>query len=159
VAAYSAFLKIAPGPIIASREEPDMSDKRIVGAGGTPGGVGQFFLGLLLLGVGVYLVLNQVQVTGSWGHFWGFNSFGLSLVPLLIGVGILFYNGRSTAGWILTTLGLGIILAGILMNLDIYFKPTSLYNTLFMLAMLAAGIGLIARALRPGTDQGGTKSE
>lgn len=136
-----------------------MSDKRIVGAGGTPGGVGQFFLGLLLLGVGAYLVLNQVQVTGSWGHFWGFNSFGLSLVPLLIGVGILFYNGRSTAGWILTTLGLGIILAGILMNLDIYFKPTSLYNTLFMLAMLAAGIGLIARSLRPGTDQGGTESE
>jgi uncharacterized protein len=136
-----------------------MGDKKIVGAGGTPGGIGQFFLGLLLLGIGAYLVLNQVQVTGAWGHFWGFNSFGLSLVPLLIGVGILFYNGKSPAGWILTTLGLGIIMAGILMNLDIYFKPTSLYNTLFMLAMLAAGIGLIARALRPGTDQGRTESE
>jgi uncharacterized protein len=136
-----------------------MSDKRIVGAGGTPGGVGQFFLGLLLVGIGAYLVLNQVQVTGTWGHFWGFNSFGLSLVPLLIGIGILFYSGKSAVGWILTILGLGIILAGILMNLDIYFKPTSLYNTLFMLAMLAAGLGLIARALRPSKDQSGAESE
>jgi predicted membrane channel-forming protein YqfA (hemolysin III family) len=136
-----------------------MSDKRIVGAGGTPGGVGQFFLGILLVGIGAYLVLNQVQVTSSWGHFWGFNSFGLSLVPLLTGIGILFYNGKSTLGWILTILGLGIILAGILMNMDIYFKPTSLYNTLFMLAMLAGGIGLIARSLRPGKDQDITGGE
>lgn len=126
-----------------------MGENKIVGAGGTPGGLGQFFFGLLLAGVGTYLVLNQVQVMGSWGHFWGYNTFGLSLVPMLIGVGMLFYNGKSVGGWILTALGLGIILAGILMNLDIYFRPTSLYNTLFMLAMLAAGFGLIAKSLQP----------
>jgi uncharacterized protein len=125
-----------------------MTDKKFVGAGGTPGGVGQFFLGILLAGIGVYLILNQVQVTTSWWHVWGFNSFGLSLVPLLIGIGMLFYNGRSVAGWILTILGLGIIIAGILMNMDIYFKPTSLYNTLFMLALVAAGFGLIVRSFR-----------
>lgn len=68
---------------------------------------------------------------------------------MLIGIGMLFYNGRSAVGWILTILGFGIILAGILMNMDIYFRPTSLYNTLFMLAMLAGGLGLIARSLRP----------
>jgi hypothetical protein len=125
-----------------------MSENKIVGAGGTPGGIGRFFLGLLLVGIGAYLMLNQVQVTTSWGHLWGFSSFGLSLVPLLIGIGILFYNGKSVAGWVLTVLGFGIILAGILVNMDIYFRPTSLYNTLFMLAMLAAGFGLIARSLR-----------
>jgi len=134
-----------------------MDEERKLGAGGTPGGVGQFFLGVLLAGIGTYLVLNQVQVTSSWGHMWGYSSFGLSVVPLLLGVGMLFYNGKSTAGWVLSILGLGIILAGILMNMDIYFRPTSLYNTLFMLAMLAAGFGLIARSLRPGKtkeDQG-----
>jgi len=125
-----------------------MSENKIVGAGGTPGGIGRFFLGLLLVGIGAYLMLNQVQVTTSWGHLWGFSSFGLSLVPLLIGIGILFYNGKSVAGWVLMVLGFGIILAGILVNMDIYFRPTSLYNTLFMLAMLAAGFGLIARSLR-----------
>jgi uncharacterized protein len=125
-----------------------MSEDKFVGAGGTPGGIGQFLAGILCAGIGVYLMLNQVQVTTSWGHFWGFNSFGLSLVPMLIGIGMLFFNGRSVVGWILTILGFGIILAGILMNMDIYFKPTSLYNTLFMLALLAAGLGLIARSLR-----------
>ena len=68
---------------------------------------------------------------------------------MLLGVGILFYNGKSAPGWILTVLGFGIILAGILMNLDIYFRPTSHYNTLFMLALLAGGLGLIARSLSP----------
>jgi len=36
------------------------------GAGGTPGGVGQFFIGLVMAVVGVYLLLNQVQVTTSF---------------------------------------------------------------------------------------------
>ncbi len=126
-----------------------MGEDKKPGAGGTPGGMGQFFLGVLLSGIGTYLVLNQVQVTTSWGHLWGYSTFGLSVVPMLIGIGMLFYTGRSTAGWVLTILGFGIILAGILMNMDIYFRPTSLYNTLFMLAMLAAGLGLIVRSLRP----------
>lgn len=126
-----------------------MSEDRFVGAGGTPGGVGQFIGGLIMAGIGTYLFLNQVQVHTSWGNLWGFNSFGLSLVPLLVGVGFLFYNGKSVLGWILTLLGFGIIVAGILMNMDIYFKSTSLYNTLIMLILLAGGLGLILRSLRP----------
>lgn len=35
------------------------------------------------------------------------------------------------------------------MNLHIYFQPTSLFNTIVMLVLLAGGLGLIARALRP----------
>jgi hypothetical protein len=31
--------------------------------------------------------------------------------------------------------------------MDIYFRPTSLYNTLLMLLLVAGGIGLIARSL------------
>jgi uncharacterized protein len=122
---------------------------KFVGAGGTPGGIGLFFAGLMMAGVGGYLFLSQVQVTTSWGTFWGYNSFGLSLIPLLIGVGFLFYNGKSVAGWILTILGLGIIVAGILMHLDVYFRPTTLYNTLVMLVLLAGGVGLILRSIRP----------
>jgi hypothetical protein len=37
---------------------------------------------------------------------------------------------------------------GILSNLNIYFRPTSLFNTLLMLALLAAGLGMMAAALR-----------
>jgi len=126
-----------------------MSEDKFVGAGGTPGGVGQFFIGLIMCGVGAYLLLSQVEVTTSWWHFWGMNAFGLSLLPMLIGIGILFFNGKSAAGWILATLGFAIILAGILMNMDIYFRRTSLYNTLVMLVLIAGGLGLVARSLRP----------
>ena len=65
------------------------------GAGGTPGGVGEFVLGVVMAAAGGFLLLNQVEVTTSFWHFWGGNSFGLALLPLLIGVGVLFYNGRS----------------------------------------------------------------
>jgi predicted membrane channel-forming protein YqfA (hemolysin III family) len=118
------------------------------GAGGTPGGMGEFLAGAVMAAAGGYLLTNQVQVTTSFWHFWGASAFGLTLLPLLIGVGILFFNGKSAAGWLLTILGVVIILAGILMNLDIYFQPTSLFNTLVMLVLLAGGIGLIAKSLR-----------
>jgi len=118
------------------------------GAGGTPGGVGQFFIGLVMAVVGVYLFLNQVQVTTSFWSFGRFGGFGPTLLPLLVGVGVLFYNGKSIVGWLLTSLGLAIILAGVLMNMDIYFRQTTLFNTIVMLGLLFGGLGLIARSLR-----------
>lgn len=124
------------------------------GAGGTPGGVGTFFTGLLLTVVGGFLVLNQVQVTSSFTFFglWGWSrpaGFGLTLLPLLIGVGVLFFDGKSKLGWILTGGGLLTILAAVLMSLSIHWEPTSLFNTLLMFGLLAAGVGLIVRSLRP----------
>jgi hypothetical protein len=118
------------------------------GAGGTPGGVGQFFIGLTMAVVGVYLLLNQVQVTTSFWSFGRYGGFGPTLLPLLVGVGFLFYNGKSIIGWLCTALGLAIILAGVLTNMDIYFRQTTLFNTIVMLGLLFGGLGLIARSLR-----------
>ena len=70
------------------------------------------------------------------------------IVPLLIGVAFLFYDGKSIVGWLLTGIGSAIILAAILMNMDIYFRQTSLFNTLVMLVLLFGGLGLLARSLR-----------
>lgn len=125
----------------------DEKDK-IRGAGGTPGGVGQFVFGLGLVIAGGYLFLRHVTVTSALWTLYGYNAFGLSLIPLLLGIGVLFFDGRSVIGWILTFGGVVIMLAGIIANLQIYFNPTSLTDTLIMLGMLAAGIGLVARSLR-----------
>jgi hypothetical protein len=130
-----------------------MGDEQFRGAGGTPGGVGQFFGGLVMLAVGGYLLLNQVTVGGTFWDFFGFNAFGLSLLPLLIGVSFLFFDGKSVIGWVLSTIGAGIIVAGILMSMHIYFRPTSLYNTLTMLVLMAGGLGLIARSLKASGKQ------
>ena len=49
---------------------------------------------------------------------------------------------------LLTGFGALVIFLGIITNLTIFFRPTSLFNTLIILTLLAGGLGLIARSLR-----------
>ena len=118
------------------------------GAGGTKGGVGEFVGGFVMAVAGGWLLTNQVTVTSGFWAWFGPHTFGLSLLPLVVGAGFLFFDGRSAIGWVLTVAGATIILAGILANLRIYFERTTLFNTLVMLVLLAGGLGLMARGLR-----------
>lgn len=118
--------------------------------GGTPGGGAAFFGGLVMMAVGVYMVFDRVTVHTSFWHFFGGaqTSFGVTLLPVLAGIGLLTYSGKSLFGWLLAVGGLAIILAGVLMNMDIYFRPTSLWTTVIMFGLIAAGLGLFAKGLR-----------
>jgi hypothetical protein len=107
-----------------------------------------FIFGAALTVAGGYLIMNQVQVTSGYWSWWGTNTFGLTLIPLVIGLGLLFFDGKSIAGWVLAGAGAVIIFVGILANLQIYFHQTSLFNVIIMLALFAAGLGLMARALK-----------
>lgn len=118
------------------------------GAGGTPGGIGQFLLGFALAVAGGWLLMNQVVVSGGSWDLWGYNSFGLSLLPFILGTGMIFFNGKSVLGWLLLLAGLLIVFAGVIVNLRVYFLSTSLFNTLLILVLLFGGIGLIARSLK-----------
>jgi len=133
-----------------------MANRSFGDVGGTSGGLGEFIIGLVMVCVGGYLLFNQVTVVGSYWNLWGGNSFGITLIPLLFGVGILFRNGRSIVGWVLTVGGLLFILAGVIANMHIYFQPATLFHTLVMLVLLVGGVGLIARALMPHRGQNGT---
>ena len=112
-----------------------------------------FLLGVIMIAVGGYLLMNQVTVHGGFWNF-GFlggygRSFGITLIPLLFGVGILFFDGKSFAGRFLTGIGALFILAGIIVNMDISFRHTSLFNTLVMLILLVGGVGLVVRSVLP----------
>src|SRR6267142_2028444 len=135
------------------------------GAGGTPGGIGIFFVGFAMACAGGWLLTNQVVVSSDY-FATGFlmpvvnyrmNSFGLALLPFIIGIGFLFFNGKSVAGWLLTVAGVAVILVVLLLSLHIYFQPTSLFNTLAMLVLLFGGLGLVCRSLKavPGLQSGG----
>jgi hypothetical protein len=126
-----------------------MHDLRDVG--GTRGGLGMFVFGLALSVVGGYLLMDRVSVHGGYWSWFGSSqsSFGVTLIPLLLGIGMLFYSGKSIVGWVLTSGGLLVIFAGIISNLQIHFRGTSLFNTMVILVLIVAGFGTMFRALRP----------
>jgi len=126
-----------------------VAERDFTDVGGTPGGLGEFLVGFVMTCVGGYLLTSQVTVAGSYWSFGGSNTFGITLIPMLIGIALLFWNGRSVIGWLLTAGGFLFILAGVIANLRIYFQPTSLFNTIVMLVLVVGGLGLIARAMLP----------
>jgi hypothetical protein len=124
-----------------------MENRSLKDVGGTPGGIGEFVMGFIMACIGGYLISNQVNVVGSYWSFYGANTFGITLIPMLLGVALLFWNGKSTIGWVLTAGGALFILAGVVANMHIYFRPATLFETLVMLILLVGGLGLIARSL------------
>jgi hypothetical protein len=130
-----------------------VAERGLGDVGGTSGGLGKFLLGFVMTCIGAYLLTNQVTVAGSYWNFYGGNTFGITLLPMLFGIGLLFWNGRSIIGWALTFAGALFIFAGVIANLHIYFRPASLFNTIVMLVLVAGGLGLIARSMR---DHGAT---
>lgn len=124
------------------------SDSRLRSPGGTSGGLLEFLGGVAMVVAGGYLLTSRVTVSSGYWTLWGYDAFGLSMLPLLVGIGVLFFNARSVLGWFLLLVGAVIIVAGIVANLRIYFQPTSLFGTLVILGLMAGGIGLVARGLR-----------
>ena len=122
--------------------------RRLERPGGTSGGLGSFLIGGAMAVAGIYLIMQKVQVSSGYWPWWGQHTFGLTLVPLLFGIGFLFFDGRSIIGWLLSGAGLIIILAGILLNLRMYVPQTSLFDFLLMFVLFVGGLGLMARSLR-----------
>jgi uncharacterized protein len=117
---------------------------------GNGASLGTLLLGFVLAVGGGYLLTTQVQVgAGPFGGFawFGPTSFGLLLIPLLLGVGLLCFNTKLLIGRLLVAAGAVILLASVLNTLRITFLPTSLFNTLLMLGLLVAGLGLMARSI------------
>src|SRR5881227_473671 len=112
-----------------------MENHSLSDVGGTPGGLGHFLIGCVMACLGGYFLANQVSVVGSYWSFYGANTFGITLIPMLIGIGMLFWNGRSVIAWLLTIAGALFIVAGVIANMHLYFQPTTLFNTLVMLVL------------------------
>lgn len=134
-------------------ERDDLPGGRLRNPGGTRGGMGEFLLGVVMVIAGGYLFLNNVIVSSHGGLLASFgvgggSPFGLTLLPLLLGIGLLFFDGKSVLGWVLT---LGAALAigvHIVTSLTVHWRPSSLYYTIGIFVLIAGGLGLVARALR-----------
>ena len=110
----------------------------------------QFFIGIVLIGVGLFMLSKRVMVHSSW-YIWRIGGFDLSsgtvTVPLLIGIVWYFCNNKSIAAKILIVLGIIFIVATIIMSVRINFVTTSMFDYILIFGMTAAGSGLLLKTL------------
>jgi hypothetical protein len=138
------------GPRDAEVEkEAERRRRRLSDVGGTSGGLGEFVVGLALMAAGAWLFLGRIVVVSSLGTLFGHSALGLALLPLAIGIAVLFFDGGSKLGWALAVGALAIILVGVIADLRLFFKPTGLPATVGMLVLIFVGMGMIGRSLRP----------
>lgn len=110
----------------------------------------QFFLGIIMLGAGLFMLSKRVMVHSSW-YIWKIGSFdlssGLVTVPLIIGIIWQFYNSKSVIPKIIITLGIVFIIATIIMSIKISFVTTSMFDYIIIMGLAAAGSGLLLKTL------------
>ncbi|MBB3204636.1 hypothetical protein FHS27_000400 [Rhodopirellula rubra] len=131
------------------------------GSGGTDGGVGLFFFGLLMVIGGIYFFFDSVRVTtghagilsgamgggGGRGRMIDTTSMGILFVPFFIGVFSLFVDARRKWAWWLTYIGLAFLAVEILSRIR-FIVDTKLTHLLAMFVLIAAGCALIFRSYR-----------
>lgn len=110
----------------------------------------QFFIGIILLGVGLFMLSKRVMVHSSW-YIWRFGGLDLSsgtiTIPLIIGIIWYFFNSKSIIPKIIIILSTIFIVVSIIMSIRINFVTTSMFDYILILGMSAAGSGLLLKTL------------
>ncbi|MBC5658934.1 hypothetical protein H8S44_04010 [Anaerosacchariphilus sp. NSJ-68] len=111
--------------------------------------LGQFVIGMVMLAAGLYWFMSNVTVMTHFGfQIWNFRiGAGLIVVPFIAGIIWLFLNVDSFGAKLLTVLGLVIILASIISNIQFMFRATSMYVYLIMLILIFGGAALVGQVL------------
>ena len=110
----------------------------------------QFFIGVILLGAGLFMLSKRVMVHSSW-YVWRIGGFDLSsgtiTIPLIIGIIWYFFNTKSIAPKIIITLSIIFMVLSIIMSVRINFVTTSMFDYILIFGMAAAGTGLLLKTL------------
>ena len=129
------------------------------GAGGTSGGTGEFFIGLIMMCGGFYLLLNSIMVRSSFGmgmNLYGFSAFGsnfnvttgMVLIPFLFGVGMIFYNAKNYLGWILAGGSMVALIFGVIASINFRMRSMTTFDLIVILVLCVGGLGLFLRSLK-----------
>ncbi|AJQ92158.1 hypothetical protein [Gynuella sunshinyii] len=128
------------------------------GAGGTSGGIGQFFIGLIMLCGGGYMLLNAISVTSSFGfgtslyrvgYFGGLSvTSGMILIPFMFGVGMIFFSSKNLLGWLLAIGSMAAMIFGVIASIHFRIRPMSAFDLIVILVLTVGGLGLFLRSLR-----------
>ena len=110
----------------------------------------QFFLGIILLGVGLFMLSKRVMIYSNW-YTWRIGTWNLSsgtvTIPLIIGIIWYFVDSKSIIPKIIITLSVIFIVLTIIMSVRFNFVTTSMFDYILIFGMAAAGSGLLLKTL------------
>lgn len=129
------------------------------GAGGTSGGLGSFFIGLIMMVGGFYLLLNAISVRSTFGlghNLYRFSGMGnnisitsgMVMIPFMFGVGLIFYNSKNILGWILSIGSITALIFGVISSIQFSFRSMSAFDLIVILVLAIGGLGLFLKSLR-----------
>ena len=125
------------------------------GAGGTEGGLGRFFIGLLMLIGGGYLFLQSILVRSTFTLGYGLHTIGtfqltsgMVMIPFMFGVGLIFYNAKNILGWLLSIGSLVMLVFGVISSIHFSFRHMSAFELIVILTLVCGGLGLFLSSLR-----------
>jgi len=133
------------------------------GAGGTSGGLGEFFIGFIMMCAGFYMLLNSISVTSSFGmgaRLYGFSALGGNyavtsgtiMFPFIFGVGLVFYNSKNILGWLLTLGSIAALIFGVIASIHFSLRSMSAFDLITILVLAIGGLGLFLRSLKSFDD-------
>lgn len=118
----------------------------------------RFFGGMLLFGAGMFMIFQNLIIESSWGigsvfHIGGYGiPNGTIMVPLLLGIVLLFLLDRKLWGWLFIGIGIIIILAAVIMSVSVRWRTSSGWMFFTMFALTMAGGAMMLRELFRGKD-------
>ncbi|MDO6687278.1 MULTISPECIES: hypothetical protein [unclassified Agarivorans] len=128
------------------------------GAGGSSGGIGHFFIGLVMMCGGFYMLLNAISVTSNFGmgsRLYNFNALGgfsvtsgTVMIPFIFGVGLIFYNSKNILGWVLSIGSLAALLFGVISSVRFSMRTMTSFDLIVILVLAVGGLGLFLRSLK-----------
>lgn len=125
------------------------------GAGGTTGGIGAFFIGVLMFVLGLYLLLKNIYVYNSFSlsmPFYRLGGFsitsGIIMIPFMIGLGMVFYNYKNWIGWLLFVGSLVLLIVGVITSTQFSLASMTAFDLIIILVLLVGGLGLLLRSFK-----------
>ena len=129
------------------------------GAGGTSGGIGHFFIGLIMMCGGFYMLLNAITVTSNFGlgsRLYSLNAMGsgfgvtggMVMIPFIFGVGLVFYNSKNILGWVLSIGSITALIFGVITSVRFNLRTMTSFELIVILILAIGGLGLFLRSLK-----------
>ncbi|TAE73686.1 MAG: hypothetical protein EAZ85_06370 [Bacteroidetes bacterium] len=113
----------------------------------------RFLVGVMMLAGGTYMFLNAVQVYTGFSHsLYNVGKFnitgGMVLIPMIFGIGMIFYDSKNLFGWLLGLGSLAMLVFGVISKTQLQLKNMTSFELIVILVLMIGGLGLFLSSLK-----------